>query len=93
MGGGVGGGGVCLLRIHTKMSEYEGIQLVKCDPPALLYSTIANTRLTRNWCESIPEKVSRDVPHEGGCGRGWWGGGTLASLSANAHRRTGTAPS
>lgn len=53
------------------MSEYEGIQLVKCDPPALLYSTIANTRLTRNWCESIPKKkVSCDVLREGGCGRG-----------------------
>lgn len=30
---------VCLLRIHTKMSEYEGIQLGKCDPPLLLEST------------------------------------------------------
>lgn len=30
---------VWLLRIHTKMSEYEGIQLVKCDPPLLFEST------------------------------------------------------
>lgn len=36
---GGGGGGVCLLRIKTKMLGYEGIQLVKCDPPLLLAST------------------------------------------------------
>lgn len=60
---------VCLLRIHTKMSDYEKIQLVKCDPPLLLESTYCksprkaiNKKLV--WVGS--EKVSHGVPRKGG---------------------------
>lgn len=43
---------VCLLRIHTKMSDYEKIQLVKCDPPLRLEST---------YCKSPRKAINKKL--------------------------------
>lgn len=59
---------VCLLQIHTKMSEYEGIQLVKCDLSLLLESTDCKSSrkaINKKLVLVGSEKVSRGVPREG----------------------------